>query len=884
MRVNQVLSLVGLWAIAVSASAQKSPATPTGILRLEIGERSVRQAITSATDQAVRQFNLRAAQLTARNRQHYWKGDSQFSMPIRVELLRDGKPLPGAVSKRAGDITLSFDTTGDRVFSTDYRDLLQQVYTQAKPTMDALFGPALAGGAVRVANYDAEIGDRQAVAGGYYVPNNGSGQREIRFPVYQSREAAAINFIHCLLLAYQGNVPYGFDAYQEGLVRAVAAKVARTSGALSGFVTSSLEQVLYNTYEVGGTYDWCNQRALAGTQFIAPNLIKPGLPTGGSYGGLYLLRYRMSGSAWQKVLAEYPDFAARLNAKLAADDSIATNIDKLTEAGLQVVKSVRPGNPSVENIPYKDWLARQYILDTTESNGRKLLVQPTPITSGLRTGDFGVFAIEATYFSRSANGNEQLLSGTSYPIFWDPAVSTRFTTSAQDDRMDIAASYGSIAPNFPDSYGGTNYQVPIDIPVKDQITRLFLPAGAIARPANQDSPNTFFGTVQGFVGATQVRISFNGTVIGTAPVQRGAFGALIEDANYLKGGSFVVEVIGAADPIGTRRVNKGPGDLGLDLRPTYVTSITQNIPAGVSTFGFSANPLTEDLYQALAANGTLVARYDAGSTRYTLAPDLEAFTVGNGYFVRSATAQDISHVAVPSLVPTAIALQPGWNLITTPVNFTASTTQVRVVNQTDFEQTWDNSVGILIGADFFEYQPGPVDAFSGLSETGSYVVASAFAPRKAYFVRCLAPDGVTLLFTNISGAPARSRANLSWRAKIRAIVGQQSVAAEAAIAPDNRMRSFMPPAITGGLQLNVDDAYRSVRREKGHIFRVTVTGLKKGQIVNLLFDQDISFAPGSQLRDPRRKTVTTLGRWSARYDFRAEGTTESFDLFVAGGK
>jgi len=873
-----------MWTVAVSAVAQKSPTPPTGILRLEIGERTVRQSITSATDQAVRQFNLRAAQLTARNRQHYWKGDSQFSMPMRVELLRNGKPLPGGVTKRAGDITLSFDTTGDRVFATDYRDLLQQVYTQAKPTMDALFGPVLAGGAVRVANYDAEIGDRQAVAGGYYVPNNGSGQREIRFPVYQSREAAAINFIHCLLLAYQGNVPYGFDAYQEGLVRAVTAKVARTSGALSGFVSSSIEQVLYNTYEVGGTYDWCNQRALAGTQFIAPNLIKPSLPTGGSYGGLYLLRYRMSGSAWQKVLAEYPDFAARLNAKLAADNSIATDITKLTDAGLQVVKSVRPGNPSVENIPYKDWLARQYILDTSESNGRKLLVQPTPITSGLRTGDFGVFAIEATYFSRSANGNEQLLSGTSYPIFWDPAVSTRFTTSAQDDRMDIAASYGSIAPNFPDNYGGTNYQVPIDIPVKDQITRLFLPAGAIARPANQDSPNTFYGTVQGFVGATQVRISFNGTVIGTAPVQRGAFGALIEDANYLKGGSFVVEVIGAAAPIGTRRVNKGPGDLGLDIRAPYITAITQSIPAGVSTFGLSANPLTENLYQTLTANGTLVARYDAGSTRYTLAPDLEAFTVGNGYFVRSATSQDISHLAVPSLVPTAVALQPGWNLITTPMNAAASTSQVRVISKTDFEQTWDNSVGTLIGADFFEYQPGPVDSFSGLSETGSYVVASAFAPRKAYFVRCLAPDGVTLLFNTSSGPPGVNRTNLTWRTKILAIVGNQTVAAEAAIAPDNRMRSFMPPPITGGLQLQVDDAYRSVRREKGHVFRVTVTGLKKGQIVNLVFDQDISFAPGSQLRDSRRNKVTTLGRWAARYDFRAEGTTESFDLFVAGGK
>jgi len=880
MRVFKFFVATGVVLAASFGAAQ------TSVLRVDIGEKSVRQAITQQTDREVRQFSHRMAVLTDSNRKRTWRGTSEFSMPMRVELTRGGKPLPPMVGKRFGDITLSFDSSGDRVFATDYRDLLTSVYTKAKPTLDALFGQALVGGDVKVANYDAEIGDRQAVAGGYYVPNNGSGQREIRFPVYQSREAAAINFIHCLLLAYQGTTPYGFDAYQEGLVRAVTAKVARTSGVLDGFVQASIEQVLFNTYEVGGSYDWCNQRALSGSAFIAPNLIKPPLPTGGSYGGLYLLRYRMAGSAWQKVLAEYPDFAARLNAKLAADSSIASDISKLRAAGQQVVNEVRPSDPTIEGRPYVEWTRDQHILDVRNSSGRKLLVQPTPIINGLRSSDFGVFAIEATYFSRTNSGDEQLLSGTSYPIFWSPTVTSRFTTSAQDDRMDIAGAYGSVAPNFPDNFSGQNYRVPVDIAVRDQLSRVYLPAGAIARPSNQDNPNNFYGTVAGFVGATQVRISFNGVVLGTAVVQNGAFGTLIENDNYLRGGSFLVEVIGAVNPIGTRRINKGPGDIGLDLRATPYSTLNLSLPAGVSAAGFSADPVNQDAYDQLLASDALMARYDAGVGSYALAPDMEPFRVGNGVFFRTTKAENLTLRTVPSPLPTAIALQPGWNLVSNPLGAAASTSDVRVVTGTDLEQTWDASIGTIIGADFFEFVPGAVDPNTGLPETGTYVSAGAFAPGKAYFVRCLSANGAVLLFNPVPGGNV-ARTNppaVTWRAKIRAYVGKQTYFAEAALAPNDRYQSDAPPAISDGLQMQVDRQYRSIRKGNGQVFRLTFTGLKKGQIVELRFDQDIAWSKQFEIRDARRRAVTKLGRYSGRYGFKAESSTETFELFVGGVK
>ena len=141
------------------------------------------------------------------------------------------------------------------------------------------------GGNVHVANFDASIGDRDAVAGGYYLPDNGSGVPEIRFPVYNANETVAVNFIHCLLLAYLGPDGYAWDGFEEGLVRAVTMQVARTSSALpAGLDPGVIETVLENSYDMEGAYDWDNQRPLSGPVFIAPNLRSLPLPVSGGSG------------------------------------------------------------------------------------------------------------------------------------------------------------------------------------------------------------------------------------------------------------------------------------------------------------------------------------------------------------------------------------------------------------------------------------------------------------------------------------------------------------------------------------------------------------------------------------------------------------------------
>jgi len=478
-------------------------------LRVEIGSSRAREESMARAEGAVRLFAKNAARLTARSRSAQ-RAVTPFSLPARVVLTRNGAPLGSNSGRgRGADLSLVFDTTGPRTFPAAYRTLLQDAFQRAKPALDALFGTPSVGGNVRVANFEADIGERDAVAGGFYVPNNGTGEQEIRFPIYADQfgikaEVTAVNFLHCLLLAYLGPRAYPWDAFTEGLVRAATMKIARTPSAMLGTLDpDAIEGVLLSTYDIDASYDWNNQRALGGATFIAPNLKNQPLPIGGSTGGIYLLRYQMAGTAWQKVLVEYPQFAAEFNARYYANPNGFQTRSSLIGLGQTVISQFAGPDATIEGLPFADWFRRQGILETRTVPGLKLQVQTFPIIDGLGGSDFGVFGVQAHAFTTDAAGNENLLAGTSYPIFWTPEF-FRIFTSAQEDRMDYQAGYGSVAPNFPGSlFNNDPYRVAVDIPFQDQIARCYLPAGSIATASNP-IPKNFYGTIAGSPGGTGV--------------------------------------------------------------------------------------------------------------------------------------------------------------------------------------------------------------------------------------------------------------------------------------------------------------------------------------------------------------------------------------------
>ncbi len=898
-------TILGLSAwLAVSAAHAQSG------LWVDVGPDRSPGNVYAKSDAAVRQLAINLSRLTQRQRDSLiaagvYKRSIPFSVPSVVRLAQNGAALP-PVSRGPGDITLVFDTTGPRVFPAAYQAQLQAAFDKAQATLNVVFGQPASGGNVYVRNYDADISDRDAVSGGYFLPNNGSNQPEIRFPVYTNPEAATVNFIHCLLLAYLGPKAYGFDAFQEGITRAATMKVVRTAGALPATLDpAQIESVLDNTYDVSPFYDWYNQRALGAKQFVANNLRSVALPPGGSLGGIYLLRYEMAGTAWQKLVAENAGFLKEFNRRFYLQPAAASDTAQLVAIGQAALDTVKGAtNSTVEGLTFAQWFRRQFILETKDTLGAKLLVQPVPIVSGLGGTDFGVFDVSATYFESQVGSNEILLSGTASPIFWDQTYN-RIFPSAQEDSMPIAGAYGSVTPNIPDLNGGVPYRCAVDIPVSGRIARAYIPVGSIATTANPN-PNNLYGTVIGQnlpVGATlAVRAFVGATQIASTPVRNGAFGVSTTSGlftGYSRVRLDVVQTAGSTvTTLLTRYVNKGPGSLAVDLRvggDTIYNSPT-GLLKGIQMVGFPIDPFASTAGDLLGINESdaLIARYNPTTVSYDLYPDCGAVTLGNGYFFRMNSTGSFS---IPGRMhprtPIAVAMKPGWNLITNPLNENVVLGRVQVVKSAQSPLTYAEARGLDIGNDFFAFQRGAVDPATGAPETGTMVAGTQFEPGKAYYVRVLAPEGVTMVFfpSTTPSKPSSPMTPTGWRVKAYLNVGTSHTEAVFGLSNtatngfDVHEDSAIPPRI-GGLQMyiaGVESQFRDIRRiNTAQTFRLHLDGLKVGQSYVMVFAKELGTAPQLRVTDVTGGTGTKTLTAPTTYSFTARSTVQDLNIAVGG--
>lgn len=727
-------------------------------IRLEVGASRSPGAWDSQAEARVKDLNRRAAILSHAERARSGFR-TVFTLPTRVILTQNGQPLPVIRARSrdgAGDIVPTFDASGSRAFPVDYQNYLVSVFNAAKPAMDAVFGTPFAGGPVNVRNYDADIQDRYAVAGGYFVPNAPGGP-EIRFPVYQSPASAAINYIHCLLLAYLGSASYPFEFLNEGFVRAATMTIARTPGAIPGVTSDEIEQTLDSLYDSSTTYDWTNQAALASPTFIAPNLLNTPLPTGGSTGGIFLLRYKMAGTCWAKALAEYPGFVKVFNQNFYANPAAVQTIPDILALGQAIANSQAGGpNATIEGRNFSEWFERQHILDPRINGGLKLLIAPTPIIAQAASDDFGVFDIVLNAFRMDANGNETLIAGRGFPIYWRPDF-TRFFVTAQDDVLDVAGAYGSVTPNFPAAtFFAQPYRVAVDVPFQGKIARSYLPAGGFSTGA-VPTPRDFFGTLVGVpltsTDTYTITVEWVGGVQPGIPIQNFAFGATIADPNFQRAQPLTVRVFrssgGAPTEIFSRRVNKGQGGIGLDLRtPDCDTTFALSRPARQTGIGLPIDPYRPnpaDLLQQTDLE-TLIARYNSVAGRYDVYPIEGELRQGLGYFARPSVAGAVNVTGRTSAqTPIAVALQPGWNLVTAPNLSSIPATNLQVTTSTQAVVSYSTAAGDIVGATFFRFDPDPSNP-----DQGTLIPATSFNPGEAYFVRANRSEGAVLLFPAVA--------------------------------------------------------------------------------------------------------------------------------------
>ena len=675
---------------------------------------------------------------------------------------------------------------------------------------------------------------------------------------------------------------------------------------------ATVSDVLANSYDVGSDYDWLNQKSLGGPQFIANNLLSAPI-SGGNLGGLFLTRYRMAGSTWAKVLLEYPTFARDLNAAIKANPAAATNAATLQSLAVSTLEAISPGG-TIEGIPFAAWIREQGVLQTKLTQGTKLHTTIFAITDGLAGTDFGVFGVEATWFETASNGNETLLSGTSYPVFWDKDYN-RILASAQSERLDIAGSYGSVAPNFANENAGNAYRVAIDIPVQDKITRQYVPAGAIATPTTATSD--FFGTIVG-VGQPAgtnlfVNISYGSESVNDIPVSRFAFGRRIATTNFLAARQVTITVVrkdlaGTPTTILTRKVNKSVGSLGVTLGAAPVSSIgfPSGLPGGLVMVGLSGDPLASDLADSLGTGAFLGARYNPSKAKYDLYPVTGLVGGGQGYFVRTGTLLNPNIAARVEVGDSlGVALRPGWNLVANPLGSNCAFNNVQVVRTTGFPLTYlaasgndpEDSSAPILGKTIFQFVPGAADGVTGLPEGGSFAAATQFSSGIGYFVRCLAPEGAVMLFgAQPSGsrspkaprAPVQSstfRASLFGKAEQSSVFFGMSAAATAGF--DARLDSNLPPAI-GGMQVSAlsptnDKRYLEYRPySAASTYRMTLEGLIKGKTYSFVVDQIRGRWTQASARNVSSGATTTTGGARLIVSFVATGTTASYDVTVRG--
>ena len=640
----------------------------------------------------------------------------------------------------------------------------------------------------------------------------------------------------------------------------------------------------------------------------------------------------MSGSVWSKVLSEYPLFVAQLNAVVAANPSLSSNVPGLIGAAQTILNADQPTNATVEGLDFSDWFAQQFILQTNLTAGRKMLVEvvpgpPDPTQTVIP--DFGLFDVETTYFATDSLGNETFPSpngNLAYPIYLDNAYN-RFSPSAQDDEMPFYLGYGSVTPNFLSSYnGGLIYRVAIDIPVNDELQRVFVPAGGVSTSLNTTT-NDVYGTVSGAEppagDSEDVKIYVGTDLVTDAPVVNGAFGVMalsqfeaeysiarqIEAQVWLDtptGNTMLMDRF--VDKPATGMLPDGSDvGLALDLRVGSDTTYPVSLLPGINALGFAIDPFSSDAPTVLGVPGSqlLVARYDGITGQYLLNPSVEPFKIGHGYFAQVPGAVSVTVAGrSSSTTPIGVALEPGWNLIACPLPATTSETDVLVYHANDLS-TPDNfsdisAAGVELGNTLFSFVAGAADPIAGYPTTGSFTAATAFLPGQAYFVQCLAPEGLVLEFIPGSVGPSLRRAPAPvghdvvvpplWQVHVQidGAAGDTAdcylgIAAGATNGFDRTLDSGIPPSM-GGLQIASQSGqplYKDFRAvSTGVVYQLAVSNLRIGKGYQMRFPCLDGNPTRTTIRSPQGVTVNVQRNGS--FYFVANASSETFTYTVTG--
>jgi hypothetical protein len=630
----------------------------------------------------------------------------------------------------------------------------------------------------------------------------------IYLPYYNDLDSMRLALLVDMLHAFHGPAVLSYDAWEQGFARAAASVVLRNPNVQTYLSSPSVNSAYAgdptadNFLSLLSFYDLLNQPPLGNSTFFPSSEYYTPLDASStlSGGAMFLPRLSMSSAAWLKVFIEsqgtfFASFNAAYYTAFNADNTVAGNVPELTNLAAGVVGSV-------ETLPFAQWYAQQYVLDTSVTTGDKLyaFVIPGNVGSSDDGGDdteaSSIDLVNFVTTNMMTPGNETLLSGTASATFLDDTNAQDFFTTVPNS---VTITNGEGFLTVEESVSTYDIRrLTGEFVAADAEATTYIPEGYIASPAPNYlgvllGPNSDSGSVTvkyaPILGGGQP-----GTV--TTSIQRASFGAMVNNETPLDLAKTYVTVTPTGGVATTYQKNTGDGayyavlTVGdpsggyTTLTQTFNPITPQNLPQLVS---LPIQPLgaTPDVALGLPTSEFLLNTWNTiGNAFQTFDPTNPVFsllTPGRGFFLTVSPSTGINGansgvtvtttgIAVPTDVDYSIAAPYGWNLVGSPfpANLPLDSVQVNIGGQlytwgdtTDY-QTISQTTSSFYGWDpTSSTDPNPVvadttDSSGNITNPG--IIAGA--AWQAYWIRVYLPAGVTIVMPapNSSASPAATAA------------------------------------------------------------------------------------------------------------------------------
>jgi hypothetical protein len=579
--------------------------------------------------------------------------------------------------------------------------------TTAYPKAKLIYGPPAFNLTVKIIQ-DATL---QTIQGGIYdVTSN-----EIRIPPLSGNFPEDTYVLLMLVLnAFHDDAILYYDCWEQGLIGAAAYIVQTQPGVSPGY-----DPIDPGPFYCLSVYEAENQPELGNSTFY---------PTSGAT-NMLIWRLAMARAVWLKCYIENNNFFRDFNAAYYASYSseLAGDIPSLKELAAGAV-------PTVEGMPFVEWYQHQYVLDTSNRVGKKLYTWNIPLDDAV--------PLIAELYETLADGDENPLGGNGYATYWNYQYNIQLYAE-NADLLSIPSGgatpgEGYILPVFFNIGGPQRITVQLDI--ADLRREYPFPYG---ERGFDPGTNNLYGAIIGEDAGTIDVTGGDGLV--DVPVSRGVWGGRITTANLSPRQIRVTFTNGAGQSV-SRLLNIGWDSYVCFLESSGQAAVSHDFPFGrngLYLMSLPLKPTNPNLPEVLgvALDQLLLAWWDpwlAGTGKYRLWPQFPFESPGQAYWWRvpQDTTVNLTGLQADPALPFEVPLGVGWNLVGCPRLTSVNLADVQVRQGAAEPVTWAQATtNRLLQNSLYSY-----------SQDVGYELKDAFVPWEGFWMRCLIPTGVTLIF------------------------------------------------------------------------------------------------------------------------------------------